>query len=89
MRRIGVLMNRAADDPEALARITFFVQSLHGGKGIRLAFIAAIATIGLLIDPVLSLLTRIPLGLRPFAPSTNATFGLVSCRMQNAPILLA
>jgi hypothetical protein len=25
MRRIGVLMNRAADDPEALARITFFL----------------------------------------------------------------
>jgi hypothetical protein len=30
MRRIGVLMNLAADDPESLARITIFVQSLHG-----------------------------------------------------------
>jgi putative tryptophan/tyrosine transport system substrate-binding protein len=30
MRRIGVLMNLAADDPESLARITLFVQSLHG-----------------------------------------------------------
>src|SRR5262249_1823728 len=29
MRRIGVLMNFAADDPETLARITVFVQSLH------------------------------------------------------------
>jgi putative ABC transport system substrate-binding protein len=30
MRRIGLLMNNAADDPESLARITLFVQSLHG-----------------------------------------------------------
>ena len=30
MRCIGVLMNFAADDPESLARITVFVQSLHG-----------------------------------------------------------
>ena len=30
MRRIGLLMNFAADDPESLARITVFVQSLHG-----------------------------------------------------------
>ena len=30
MRRIGVLMNFAADDPESLGRITVFVQSLHG-----------------------------------------------------------
>jgi ABC-type uncharacterized transport system substrate-binding protein len=29
MRRIGVLMNLAADDPEALGRITTFVQSLQ------------------------------------------------------------
>ena len=30
MRRIGVLMNFAADHPESTARITVFVQSLHG-----------------------------------------------------------
>jgi putative ABC transport system substrate-binding protein len=30
IRRIGVLMNFAADDPESTARITVFVQSLHG-----------------------------------------------------------
>ena len=30
MRRIGVLMNYTADDPESMARITVFVQSLHG-----------------------------------------------------------
>ena len=29
MRRIGVLMNLAADDPEALGRITAFVQGLQ------------------------------------------------------------
>ena len=28
-RRIGVLMNLAADDPEALSRITAFVQGLQ------------------------------------------------------------
>ena len=30
VRRIGVLMNYTADDPESMARITVFVQSLHG-----------------------------------------------------------
>src|SRR5215471_19192037 len=30
IRRIGVLMNFAADDPESTARITVFEQSLHG-----------------------------------------------------------
>jgi hypothetical protein len=30
IRRIGVLMNFTADDPESMARITVFVQSLHG-----------------------------------------------------------
>ena len=30
VRRIGVLMNYTADDPETMARITVFVQSLHG-----------------------------------------------------------
>jgi putative ABC transport system substrate-binding protein len=30
VRRIGVLMNLAADDPESLPPITVFVQSLHG-----------------------------------------------------------
>src|SRR5215471_2880298 len=30
IRRIGVLMNFAADDPESTSRITVFVQSLHG-----------------------------------------------------------
>jgi putative ABC transport system substrate-binding protein len=29
MRRIGVLMNLAADDPEAPRRLTAFVQGLH------------------------------------------------------------
>ena len=39
MRRIGVLMNLAADDPESLARIGAFLQGLqelgwsNGGKG--------------------------------------------------------
>jgi putative ABC transport system substrate-binding protein len=29
MRRIGVLMNLAADDPESQARLTVFRQALH------------------------------------------------------------
>ena len=41
MRRIGVLMNLAADDPEALGRITAFVQGLQqlgwtDGRNVRI-----------------------------------------------------
>ena len=33
VRRIGVLMNFAADDPEGQARITAFLQALHNRAG--------------------------------------------------------
>ena len=41
MRRIGALMNLAADDPEALGRITAFVQGLQqlgwtDGRNVRI-----------------------------------------------------
>jgi putative tryptophan/tyrosine transport system substrate-binding protein len=43
MRRIGVLMNLAADDPEALARVTAFVQGLQAlgwtvGRNVRIDY---------------------------------------------------